>query len=146
MKIEDKALVTVRVVIGWLFFYAGYSKLTNPDWSAAGYLQGAETFNGFYQWLASDGMIGITNFLNAWGLTLIGIALILGLFTRLASFLGAMMMILYWFPVLTFPTVEHGFLVDDHIVYAALLVYLGLARAGRIGGLDAKYHLKNWLG
>lgn len=146
MKIEDKALVTVRVVIGWLFFYAGYSKLTNPDWSAAGYLQGAETFNGFYAWLASDGMIGITNFLNAWGLTLIGIALILGLFTRLTAFLGATMMILYWFPALTFPTVEHGFLVDDHIIYAAVLVYLGLVRAGRIGGLDAKYRLKNWLG
>lgn len=146
MKIQDKALVTVRVVIGWLFFYAGYSKLTNPDWSAAGYLQGAETFSGFYQWLASDGMIGITNFLNAWGLTLIGISLIIGLFTRLSAFLGAAMMILYWFPVLTFPTVEHGFLVDDHIIYAAILIYLGLIRAGRIGGLDAKYHLKNRLG
>lgn len=146
MKLENKILIALRLTIGWLFFFAGISKLTNPDWSAAGYLASAHTFSDFYTWLASEPIIGITNALNAWGLTLIGLALLVGLFTRLTSLLGVILMILYWFPGLRFPAVEHGMIVDEHIVYAVLLFYLAIIRAGRVGGLDSKLPQNRWLG
>jgi len=123
------SLLLLRLGIGWVFLYAGLTKVLNPDWSAAGYLNSAKTFSGFYQWLASDANLGWVNFLNQWGLTLIGTALILGLAVKLASYGGAAMMLLYYFPVLTFPKIgANSYLVDAHIIYA--LVMLVLAARG----------------
>lgn len=130
-------LVLLRLSMGWLFFYAGITKVLNPNWSAAGYLNNAKTFSGFYHWLASPELLPFTNFFNEWGLTLIGAALILGVFVRLSSVLGAAMMVLYYFPILTFPKVgTNAYLVDDHIIYAITLLFLGAVGAGRYFGLE----------
>lgn len=123
--------------MGWLMFYAGITKVLNPEWSAVGYLQNAKTFSGFYQWLSSPGILPAINFLNEWGLTLLGISLILGILVRLSSVFGAVLMLLYYFPVLTFPYIQpHSFIIDDHIIYALVLILFTYARAGRIWGLD----------
>ena len=119
------SLLLLRVGMGTLFLYAGITKIADPTWSAKGYLMGAKTFPWFYSWLAGDGMITIVNFLNVWGLTLIGVALMLGALIRLSGILGATMMILYYFPVLQFPYIPpHAYLVDEHIVYAFALLAL----------------------
>jgi thiosulfate dehydrogenase [quinone] large subunit len=150
-------LFLLRVSMGWLFLYAGITKVFDPAWSAAGYLKGAQTFGGFYQWLASPQILPFTNFLNEWGLTLIGAALILGVFIRVGAVLGAAMMLLYYLPVLNFPLVgEHSYLVDEHIVYVFALLLLSSLKAGRVWGLEdwcsnlpvcAKFpRLRDWLG
>jgi len=136
-KRQIQAIAFLRIVLGWLFFWAGITKVVNPEWTAKGYLMGAKTFSGLYQWLASAGNIGWVNFLNEWGLTLVGVSLILGIGVRLSSILGASIMVLYWLPVLEFPYVEHGFIVDDHIIYAAALLLLAALKAGRYYGLEA---------
>ena len=135
-KRQTQALALLRVVLGWFFFYAGITKVLNPDWTAQGYLAAAKTFSGFYSWLASPANIGWVNFLNEWGLTLIGVSLIFGIGVRLSSVLGVLIMILYWLPVLEFPYVEHGFIVDDHLVFAAALLLLAALKAGRYYGLE----------
>ncbi len=129
-------LVVLRVSLGCLFLYAGVTKIIAPAWSAAGYLNGAKNFTGFYQWLAQPAMLPITNALNEWGLTLLGISLILGIAVRLSGVLGAVLMILYYL-ALDFPYPNaHALLVDEHIIYAVALLFLASVRAGRIGGLD----------
>jgi thiosulfate dehydrogenase [quinone] large subunit len=153
---DKKILAALRIALGWLFFYAGITKVMNPEWSSKGYLLGSKTFSGFYAWLASDGVLPIVDFLNEWGLTLIGASLILGAFVRLSSLLGALMMFLYWLPVLAFPYVDHGFLVDDHVVYALVLLSFAAVKAGRWYGLEerlaktpflaARPNLREWLG
>ncbi|MEK9194406.1 MAG: DoxX family membrane protein [Patescibacteria group bacterium] len=155
-KAEKITLFLLRIGTGWLMFYAGITKILTPNWSAEGYLKGAKTFAGFYQWLLNPNILPVINFVNEWGLTFLGVSLILGVFVRLSSVLGAMLMLLYYFPVLTFPYVEHGFLVDDHIIYALVLVFLAAIRAGRYYGLEnwcsnlpicSKFpRLRNWLG
>lgn len=136
-KSEKKFLAALRIALGWVFLYAGLSHLTAPGWSAKGYLMGAKTFPAFYHWLASDGILPAINFLNVWGLTLIGISLIVGLFVRLSSLFGALMMVLYYFPVLNFPKIgTTAYLVDEHVVYALALLVFASARAGRTWGLD----------
>ncbi len=130
------SLFLLRVGIGWLFFYAGITKVLDSAWSAEKYLVGAKTFPGFYQWLASPGVLPMTNLLNEWGLTLIGAALILGIFVRLASLAGVVVMLLYYFPIVQFPRVEHGFIVDEHIIYALALLVLATSRAGKVWGLE----------
>ncbi len=135
-KIQNFSLFLLRFLLGWLFFYAGITKILNPAWSAAGYLKGAKTFAGLYNFFLSPGMLPITNFLNEWGLTLIGAALMLGIFARLASAGGILLMALYYFPILEFPYPNaHSFLVDEHVIYAAALLVLLALHAGKSWGL-----------
>ncbi|MEK7508193.1 MAG: DoxX family protein [Patescibacteria group bacterium] len=136
-QFQKITLFLLRISLGWLFFWAGITKVLNPAWSAAGYLQGAKTFTGFYKWLASPGMLPLTNFVNEWGLTLLGISLILGIGVRLSSIFGALLMFLYYLPILNFPYPNtHSFLVDEHIVYITALLFLAATRAGRVWGLE----------
>ncbi|GMR19171.1 MAG: hypothetical protein BMS9Abin34_299 [Patescibacteria group bacterium] len=123
--------------MGWLYLYAGLTKVLDPEWTAAGYLKSAKTFSGLYQWFASDANIGWVDFINQWGLTIIGAALILGVAIKLASYAGALLTMLYYFPVLTFPYIKpHSYIVDEHVVYALAFLVLAALGAGRIWGID----------
>lgn len=136
-RVYETWLVILRVAMGWLFFYAGITKVVDSEWSAESYLNSASTFSGFYEWLAMPSNIGWVNILNEWGLTLIGLSLIFGLFVRYSSVLGALMMLMYYFPALEFPYIgEHSFLINDHIIYALTLALLFALNAGRYLGLD----------
>lgn len=138
-KSQKVSLLFLRIISGWLLFYAGITKVLNPEWSAAGYLSNAKTFSGFYDMLLNPSVLPIINILNEWGLTLLGIALLLGLFTRISSVLAAILMLLYYFPILAFPYAgDHSFIVDDHIMYVGAFVILYYFNAGKYWGLDAK--------
>lgn len=131
------SLFILRVSMGWLMFYAGITKILNPEWSAAGYMKGAKTFAGFYAWMVQPNILPIVNFINEWGLTLLGVSLILGIAVRLSSVLGALLMLLYYFPVLVFPKAgSHSFLVDEHIIYVFVLLFFASVKAGRVWGLE----------
>lgn len=131
-------LFLLRISMGWLMFYAGITKILNPDWSALGYLENAQTFEGFYMWLTQPGILPIINFVNEWALLLLGVSLILGIFVRISSLLGAALMLLYYFPGLTFPYIEpHSFIVNEHIIYILVMLVFAGTKAGRIWSLDA---------
>lgn len=152
-RFHDISLLILRVSLGWLMLYAGLSKVLNPEWSSEGYLANAKTFVGFYTWLSSPAVLPVINFVNEWALTLLGVSFILGLFVRLSGILGAFLMLLYYFPVLTFPYIQpHSFLVDDHIVYALALLVISALRGGKLLSLDfqlAKFDffkkIRSWL-
>ncbi len=134
---EKFSLVALRLALGFLMLYAGVTKLADPAWSAGGYLAGAKTFHGLYAFFASPAVLPAINVINEWGLTLLGVSLLLGIGVRLSGILGALLMLLYYFPVLDFPVVApHSYLVDEHIVYAAALLLLSAVRAGRVFGLE----------
>ncbi|MDP3785346.1 MAG: DoxX family protein [bacterium] len=136
-QFQKVSLFLLRISLGWMFFWAGITKVLDPAWSAEGYLNGAKMFIGFYQWLISPNILPIVNFVNEWGLTLLGISLILGIGVRLSSILGAALMALYYFPILDFPYPnQHSFLVDEHIIYALVLLLFANLRAGRVLGLE----------
>ena len=136
-KMEGKWLAFIRIVMGWLMFYAGITKVMDPQWSASGYAKSAKTLTSIYNFFASPEQIGWVNFVNKWGLTLIGISLILGIGVRLSSSLGAVLMVFYYLPALRFPYAgDHGYIVDEHIIYASLMIYLAIVRAGRFWGLE----------
>jgi len=158
MQFQKVSIFLLRVGIGWLMFYAGITKVLNPEWSAEGYFRSAKTFNGFYTWIADSSVLPFINFINEWGLTLIGVALILGVFVRLSSIAGVALMVLYYFPVLEFPYIPgaHAYIVDDHVIYALVFLVLAGFCAGRIWGLEnwcsnlpicSKYpKLRKWIG
>ncbi|MCB8998796.1 MAG: DoxX family membrane protein [Bacteroidales bacterium] len=92
------ALVILRVLIGWHFLYEGISKVLNPNWSSIGFLLDSKgIFAGvFHSLAASQDMVALINFMNIWGLILIGLALISGLFTRIGIISGMVLLALYY--------------------------------------------------
>jgi thiosulfate dehydrogenase (quinone) large subunit len=138
--IQRYLIALLRIAMGSFFFYAGITKVLDPTWSAAGYLKGAAHLEGLFSWLASPMVLPITNFLNEWGLVLLGLSLFIGLFVRLSASLGVILMALYYI-VLPFPYVnEHAFVVDEHIIYILVLIILAVFHAGRYLGLDSRVH------
>ena len=135
-KSQKVSVILLRITMGWMFLYAGWSHVIDPNFSAAGYLARAKTFVGFYHYLASPNILPIVNFVNEWGLTLLGVSLILGISVRLSGKLGALLMILYWLPLGILHPDAHSLIVDDHIIYAAALLVLSSISAGRIWGLE----------
>lgn len=128
--------ILLRLGIGWVLFYAGWSKVVTfftgaDNWTAAGFLSHLEgPFAGFYSSMAGNALV---DYLNAYGLLLIGVAIFLGVLVRWAAFWGIVIMLLYW--LAEFPP-EHAFVIDDHVVYALVLLLLATAGAGRVWGLD----------
>lgn len=124
-KSQNITLALLQLSMGWIFIYAGVTKIINPEWSAAGYLNNAGTLNSFFSWLATPANIDWVNFLNMWGLTIIGVALVLGICVKYASWAGFILMILYYLPILNFPYAgDHSLLIDDHIIYAIVFLVL----------------------
>ena len=119
------ALVGLRVVMGWTFFYAGITKVLDPTWSARGFLLNAipegNPFGGVWATMAEE-WLWLIDPLNAWGLTLVGLGLLLGVLVRWSAFWGAVMMLFYWAASLP---LANGLVIDDHVVYALLLFGLG---------------------
>ncbi|MEX0690157.1 MAG: DoxX family membrane protein [Candidatus Paceibacterota bacterium] len=142
--IKKTSLFLLRVSLGWVMFYAGITKVFNPDWSAKGFLNSAKTFSPFFEWLASPGILPIVDFLNQWGLTLIGLSLLLGLLVNWSSLFGGILMIFYYLPGMEFPYPDpHSFLVDSHVVYVVAFFVLYAFQAGNFWGLDKVLNLKN---
>jgi thiosulfate dehydrogenase [quinone] large subunit len=151
------AVAIGRIVIGVIFLWAGLGKLlgSGPEgFSAAGFLQFGTAgtlgwpfvsgevaegtiFNPTHDfWVslaANDGLMPILNFLVVFGQIAIGVALILGIFTRFAAAMGTLMMLFFFLAAWEF---EHG-IVNQHLTYAVATFGLAVVGAGNYWGLDA---------
>jgi len=99
----------VRIYVGWQWLEAGWGKLHNPAWvgesggtALSGFVKGAlaktagahPDVSGWYAWFLSNVVLphahgwGIS---IAWGETIVGVALILGVLTGIAAFFGLFM-------------------------------------------------------
>ena len=127
-----KTVITIiRIAIGWHFLYEGCVKLFSDNWTSASYLVNTRGFlSGFYHWLAaSPARLWLVDFLNIWGLILIGVALFAGLFARWASLAGALLLLLYYFAYPPFGyTMFEGmgsvYIVNQQLIEATMLVFL----------------------
>ena len=142
-------ITVLRVLVGWHFLYEGIAKLSSPTWTAAGYLKQARgPFSGLFRWLAGQpNLLANADVITMWGLTIVGLLLILGLFTRLAS-IGAMgFLAMFYFATPPFvgyfyslPSEGSYLLVNKNLVeFAALLVILTTG-SGKFAGLDRIVH------
>jgi thiosulfate dehydrogenase [quinone] large subunit len=143
------ALVVMRVLIGWHFLYEGVAKLLKPDWSAAGYLKVAKgPLAGVFHSMANNpDVLEWVNFMNIWGLTLIGLGLILGCLTRYAAIGGALMVLLYYLanpPFIGYfssqATEGSYLLVNKNLVEIGALFVIAVTYSGRYIGLDRIFY------
>jgi uncharacterized membrane protein YphA (DoxX/SURF4 family) len=144
-------LLVLRIAIGWQFLYEGLAKLLMPDWTSAPYLLLSRgVFQNFFHWLGSSpNLVHGVDFLNTWGLILIGAALILGCMTRLASGFGVALLALYYLaqtPLIRtdyrVPVEGHYLVVNKNLVELLVLAVFLALPAGKLWGLDRL--LQDW--
>ena len=103
----------VRFYVGYEWLIAGWAKLRNPAWVGSkagtainGFISNAlaqtggahPNVQGWYGWFLQNLVATHTTFwsyLVAWGETLVGIALVVGIFTGIAAFFGSFMNLNY---------------------------------------------------
>jgi thiosulfate dehydrogenase [quinone] large subunit len=136
-------LAGIRLALGWVFLWAFLDKafglgLATPSprsWvnggsPTNGFLSSAKgPFSGFYHSIAGT---GIADALFMTALLAVGLALLLGIGMRIAAGAGALLTVMMWTAVL--PPTTNPFM-DDHLIYAAILIVLALLGAGTTLGL-----------
>lgn len=150
-KYSSYLLTILRILVGWHFLYEGITKLFIPDWSAKFYLMGSKwIFAGFFHWMASSpNLMKLVDFLNIWGLILIGLSLFIGLFVRWASGAGAILLFFYFvsYPPIfgyTFGVVAEGNYqwVDKNLIELFVLIVFMILPSEWFLGADQ--WLKHW--
>jgi uncharacterized membrane protein YphA (DoxX/SURF4 family) len=132
------ALTIVRIVIGWHFLYEGISKIMAAGWTSAPYLAGSKWIFAplFTAMTGSPAAIAIIDFINIWGMVLIGLGLILGLFTRWAAVGGTLMLFFYFVAYPPLPGYMFGVPVEGNYLWVnrnlielfALALFIFLSR------------------
>jgi thiosulfate dehydrogenase [quinone] large subunit len=141
-------LAGIRLALGWVFFWAfldktfglGHSTESAKSWlnggsPTAGFLGNAATgpFTGFYHSIAGTAFADLLFMAALFG---VGGALLLGVGMRIAAGSGALLTVMMWTAVL--PPDSNPFM-DDHLIYAAVLIVLALLGAGNTLGLGRRW-------
>ena len=95
---QEVVLVLLRMGIGWHFLYEGLVKALSPGWTSAAFLAESRwLLSGSFHWIVAHPVVlRIVDLLNVWGLVLIGLALLLGAFSRFAAISGIALLSLYY--------------------------------------------------
>ncbi len=142
-------LVIVRVMIGWHFLYEGIVKYYNPNWTAAGFLTNSEgIFAPIFKNLGQNAsMIGTIDNLNIMLQIVIGLCLILGLFTRVSAWLGILLLSMYYLALPPFPTLSTPsgigsyLIVDRNLIEIFTLAIIIVFPTSHIIGLERFFKL-----
>lgn len=128
---QKLTLVALRLAIGWHFLYEGLVKLANPNWTSAGYLLDSGGFlkNFFFALASNPDILKVVDFLNIWGLILIGLGLIIGLFTRVAIISGIVLMAFYYLSHPPFVGLKYAVPSDGSYLVVNKMVIEALALA-----------------
>ncbi len=132
LRILPLLLTLIRLLLGWHFLYEGLSKLFASHWSSVAYLLESHwLLADFFHWIAANpALLKIIDLINVWGLILIGTGLFFGMFTRLASAAGALLLLLYFIanpPLVGFigeATAEGHYLIVNKNLIEFFLLFL----------------------
>ncbi|MFA6511646.1 MAG: hypothetical protein WCV86_00760 [Patescibacteria group bacterium] len=142
-------IAIIRISMGWIFLWAFIDKLAGLGFateSAKSWLNGGSPtlgflkfgtsgpFADFYQSLAGQGWV---DWLFMLGLAGIGLALLFGVGLHIASITGTLLLFMMYTAVL--PPENNPFM-DEHIIYALVLLALPMLQAGHTWGIGQMWN------
>jgi thiosulfate dehydrogenase [quinone] large subunit len=98
---------------------------------------------GFFHWLAADSLVGFVDALNIVVLVGVGLTLILGIWTRWASIVGFLILILYYLSHPSFPGLAEGptegsyWIINKNLIEAIALLVVSQFPTTKYFGLEA---------
>jgi len=125
---KNFGIALLRMLIGWHFLYEGVWKLIQPGgWSSVGYLRMSSWFAApMFKMIAdTPWLLKTVDLMNMWGLTLIGLALIVGVMVRPAAAAGILLLAFYYVaqpPFLAASSEGHFLFIDRNVVEAVALL------------------------
>ena len=134
----------LRIGMGWIFLWAFLDKLFGPGFATEagkGWIDGGSPTYGFLNFAATGPLEGyyntiagnaVVDWLFMLGLLAIGLPLVLGIGVRIAASIGVVMLLLMY-SALILP--ENNPVLDDHIIYAVIMLGLAIANPGYSLGL-----------
>jgi thiosulfate dehydrogenase (quinone) large subunit len=149
------AIATLRVALGFIFLWPFLDKLFGLGYSTASekaWVSGGSPTKGFLSGVKTGPFESTFNsFAGAWwanilfmaALLAIGVALILGVALRVTAAAGSLLLVLMWaaeWPMAQFNSVGEATrstnpFLDDHLIFALVLVVLAVIGAGKFFGL-----------
>jgi len=142
LKISGEYFVLLlRIFVGGHILFNGLIKIINPNWSSKSYLEGSY---GIFKWLGvQDTLLGIIDPLNMWLLIIVGVALIIGSFERIAAIIGTILLGFYYFaypPFDIFSKITGGsgaaFIVNPLLIEIIALLVIFFVPTGKMIGID----------
>ena len=152
----------LRIAIGWVFLWAfldkllalGFASGRNPEtgvvdrFGDAAWINGGSPTDGFLKFGLHtkapfsdfyEGLVGssLIEWVYMLSMAAIGIALILGVATRLAAGAGIVWMLLFYTAAAIWP--ENNPFLDDHVINAIVLAGVAYVGAGRYLGLGRRW-------
>jgi uncharacterized membrane protein YphA (DoxX/SURF4 family) len=117
------------------------SLLTDDQWEEGGPLP-ENVAPGLLKW----GLLRWIDFLVAWGLTIIGICLLLGLFSRTACLAGALLVLSFYLAMPPWPGLPespraegHYLVINKNLIEMLALLALATTASGKWAGLDGLF-------
>lgn len=152
-RLQQVGLIVLRTLVGWHFLYEGYYKAVAPAWSrdgsplgrwsSAGYLRASTgPFDSVFHRLADAAWLDKIDLLVMAGLVLVGLSLLLGLFTQAGCVGAALLLALFYFSYVPVQGVAQAgaegayLIVNKNLIEAAAVLVVWSFRTGRIAGLD----------
>jgi len=115
----------------------GFSSLFSP---AIGREVRAHSFGDLYSWLATPAPGNWLQPIAQWAFLIIGICLVLGLLTRLASIAGIVLALLSYLPTVSFAAFNASQFISDEVIIVICLLIIIFSNAGAYLGLDNFIH------
>jgi len=158
-RAADRFAAVVRIAMGLVFLWAFLDKLFGFGYatpSERAWINGGSPTQGFLGNLDHGPFAEMfRGWAGAWwadwlfmlGLAGVGLALVFGVGLRIAAISGTVMMLLMWaaeWPPDRFtdagePTMSTNPILDYHIIYALVMIWLALAAAGNTWGLGKQW-------
>jgi len=124
-------LLLLRIYIGFKWVTAGFGKISSGEFDAGGFIQmAAESptvpgwWAAFLETVALPNQ-GLFSFMVMWGELLVGIALILGIFTNFAALMGVTMNLSFLF--------SGSGLIDAQMAVMTVFIVIAGMNAGKFG-------------
>ncbi|WP_407344150.1 DoxX family protein [Pengzhenrongella phosphoraccumulans] len=152
-----RMLAVTRIALGFIFLWAFLDKtfglhyatgaaVAEGDPSVA-WINGGSPSQGYLQFATAgplkDTFASLASPASDWlfmiGLLGIGLALILGIGMRIAAVTGSILLVLMWLSAWTFAQGSNNPVLDDHLIYAFVIITLAVLYAGDTWGLGRRW-------
>lgn len=151
LKVQLLLVVALRFMIGCHLLIKGITQIIHPEWpSLAFLLDSKENMTELSLLITSNlNVLCAADFLITWVLIILGLGLILGIYSRRAVFAGAVVLGLYYLVLpasiglaIGLPQEGNYSLVNPDLLVALALILISIASVAKKFGLNALFDCK----